>query len=278
MAMSRSARPIDHAGHVGLRLFVGAVFSFLVLPIFIVVPVGFTASDFMVFPPSGWSMRWASDFISSDRWISSIGNSFIVGALSTSVAVLLGVPAALGLSKTTFRGKGFLVAILALPMVVPTIIIALALFQSFSTIGLTSSLAGIVLGHVLLGFPFVVITVTASLSSFDWRLASAAATLGAGPWTAFRKVTLPLIAPGVASGAVFAFAISFDELVVALFLAGLDQFTLPRQMFSGLRDHVTPTICVAASFMIIVSSLLLLCVELLRRRGDRFATGAQTAE
>jgi len=196
-------------------------------------------------------------------------NSFIVAISTTVLATFLGTLAALGLTRAKFPLKGLVMAMLISPMIVPVVITAVGVYFFFARLGLTNTLSGLVLAHTVLAVPFVVITVTSSLQGFDITLTRAAASLGANPVTVFFKVTLPLILPGLISGALFAFATSFDEVVVALFLAGPAQRTLPRQMFSGIRENIGPTITAVATLLIIISVLLMVAMELLRRRSER---------
>ncbi len=191
------------------------------------------------------------------------------------MATVLGVLASMGLVRGEFRGKGLVMAIIISPMVAPVVIIAVGMFFFFARLSLLNSYLGLVLAHALLGVPFVVITVVAVLKSYDTNLSRAAASLGASPFLTFRKVTLPLIAPGVFSGALFAFAASFDEVVVTLFLASPGQRTLPIQMFAGIRENLDPTIAAAASLMIGASLILLIVMEILRRRGEKMRQPAQ---
>ena len=162
--------------------------------------------------------------------------------------------------------RRFVTGLLISPMVIPVILAAAGMFFFYSSLGLTQTHLGIILAHAALGTPFVVVTVTATLSGFDRNLVRAAQSLGAGPLRTFRRVQLPLIAPGVLSGALFAFAASFDEVVVVLFLGGLEQRTIPRQMWSGIREEINPTILAAATILIVFALLFLLVVEMLRRR------------
>jgi putative spermidine/putrescine transport system permease protein len=214
----------------------------------------------------GWSWRWYQDFAASDRWRLATENSFLVGSATALAATLLGTMAALGLFLGRFRSRNLLLALLSAPLVTPYVIIGIALFFAFARVGLNGTLGGLVLAHTLLALPFVVITVLATLENFDRTLLRAAASLGAPAHMIFRHVMLPLIGPGIASGALFAFAISFDELIVALFIAGPEQYTLPRQMLAGLREFLSPTICAAAVVLTAVSLLLMLVTLLLRPR------------
>jgi putative spermidine/putrescine transport system permease protein len=249
-----------------LRGFTCLTIAFLVLPVFVIVPLSFTSGTVLTLPTPGWSLRWYEDFVASDRWLLATGNSLIVGAATALVATTLGTMAAIGLFLGRFRMQGLLMAVLSAPLVVPAVITGVALYFAFARAGLNSTLAGLVLAHSLLALPFVVITVSAALAGFDRTLLRAAASLGAPVHVIFIDVLAPLIAPSIASGALFAFAISFDELIVALFIAGPEQYTLPRQMLAGLREFLSPTICAAAVVLTAVSLLLLSLTGLLRSR------------
>jgi len=174
----------------------------------------------------------------------------------------------LGLAKLKPALRASVMIVLLSPMIIPVVIVAAALYFFFTAIGLAQTLTGIILAHAMLGAPFVVTTVLATLSGFDWNLVRAAASLGAGPIRTFRRVTLPAIAPGVISGGLFAFITSLDEVVVVMFLASVDQRTVPRQMWSGIREQLSPTILAAASLLIFASLLLLLFAEMIRRRNE----------
>ncbi|MDI3439465.1 ABC transporter permease [Erwinia sp. V90_4] len=252
-----------------------AVLLFLIVPVLVIVPLSFNASSFLSYPLSGFSLRWYQTFFHSQEWLSALGNSLIIAPLATLLATVLGVLASMGLVRGEFRGKGLVMAIIISPMVAPVVIIAVGMFFFFARLSLLNSYLGLVLAHALLGVPFVVITVVAVLKSYDTNLSRAAASLGASPFLTFRKVTLPLIAPGVFSGALFAFAASFDEVVVTLFLASPAQRTLPIQMFAGIRENLDPTIAAAASLMIGASLILLIVMEILRRRGEKMRQPAQ---
>ena len=248
------------------------VLLFLVAPILIVVPLSFSAGSFFYYPLPGFSLRWYEDFFTSSFWIPSVWNSLIVGVSATLLATLLGTLAALGLWRARFPGQGVVLALLISPMVVPVVIVAVGVYFAFAPLGLNDGYAGLILAHTTLAVPFVVITVLAALSGFDRTLLRAASNLGATPLTAFRRVTLPLILPGVLSGAVFAFAASFDEVVVALLIAGPGQRTLPRQMFAGINDNISLTIAAAATMLIAISVVFMAFVGWLQRRGRDLAT------
>ena len=191
------------------------------------------------------------------------------GSSRPCLATALGTLAAIGLSRSEMPYKGPIMATLISPMIVPLVITASGLFYSFSQVGLDRSYVGLILAHAVLGTPFVIITVTATLVGFDKSLVRASASMGAGPVTTFFKVQMPLILPGVISGALFAFITSFDEVVVVLQVAGVEQRTIPRQMFSGIREQISPTILAVATILVAISICLLATVEMLRRRSER---------
>ena len=246
----------------------GALF-FLVAPLFVIVPLSFNAGSFLSFPMPGWSSRWYLELWDTPIWWQSFKHSLIVGTGATLIATVLGTLAAVGLSMATFRAKNLLMALLISPLIVPLIIVAAGTYFYFIPLGLANSLLGLTLVHAALGAPFVLITVSATLVGFDRNLARAGASLGAPPLLVFWKITMPLIAPGMIAGALFAFITSFDELVVAMFLTGPGQRTLPRQMFDGIRENLSPTILAVATLLILFSVLLLTTMELLRRRNVR---------
>ena len=245
------------------------VFFFLLAPILAIVPLSFSSGQFLTYPIPGFSLRWYAEFFESEQWIGSLGNSLIVGISATVLATALGTVASLGLVRANFRGKGLIMGVLLSPMIVPLVITAVGFYFFFAPLGITATFPGLIIAHTALAAPFVVVTVTATLAGFDMNLARASASLGAGPSTTFFKVILPLIAPGVASGALFAFATSFDEVVIVLFVAGPGQRTLPREMFSGIRENISPTITAVATILILLSIVLLTALELLRRRNAR---------
>ena len=255
----------------------GLVLAFLLLPLLVIVPMSFTSGNLLVFPLPGLSLRWYDEVLSSGAWQDAAENSLFIGVFATLLTLLVGVPAAIGLSGPSFRGKRIVVALILSPMIVPIVITAVGMYFFFVAIGLAGTYLGIILAHAVLGVPFVVVTVTATLSAFDWNLMRAAASLGAPPLTAFRRVMLPIISPGVASGALFAFATSFDEIVVALFLAAPDQRTLPRQIFSGVREYVSPAIAAVATLLVLLAALLLLTTEWLRHRARRLQASSLQA-
>ena len=269
MAIPAYATPQERIGYWVLRIFVGLVLLFLIAPILAIMPLSFNSESFFTYPMPGYSLKWYEDFFTNDRWQSALRLSFILAISTTILATALGTLAALGLSRGNVPYQASIMAILISPMVVPVIVSALGMFFFYSSIGLTGTIAGLILAHTALATPFVVITVTATLTSFDRTLMRAGESLGATPATVFFKVVMPLILPGMISGALFAFVTSFDEVIAVIFIAGPEQRTLPRQMFSGIRELISPTITAAASVLIVVSTILLIVVEMLRRRSDR---------
>jgi putative spermidine/putrescine transport system permease protein len=257
-----------------LRMTTVAVLVFLVAPIIVVFPLSFSSGELLTLPTPGYSLQWYEAFFTDSKWLLATRNSFIVGIATMILATTLGTLAALGIFLGNFRGKALLVAMLATPMVVPVVVTAAAIYFAFALVGLNNTLTGLVLAHTVVSIPYVLITVLATLQTFDRNLLKAAATLGAPPHVAFLRVVLPLIAPGVATGALFAFATSFDELVVAIFVASPAQFTLPRQMYAGLREFLSPTIAAAAVMLILLSLVLLVANEVIRARALARATGA----
>ncbi|MFT4012634.1 MAG: ABC transporter permease [Paracoccus sp. (in: a-proteobacteria)] len=252
------------------------VFLFLVLPIVVVFPLSFSSGEVLTLPTPGWSLRWYQDFFYSERWLRATWNSIVVGTATMVLATVLGTLASFGLHMSEFRGKKLVIALLSLPMVVPTIVIASSLFFGFATVGLTNSRFGLIIAHTIIAAPYVVITVLAAVQTFDATLLRAALSLGANPFTAFVEVVLPMIMPGVVAGAIFAFATSFDELIIAIFLTGPEQITLPRQMFSGLREMLSPTIAAAAVLMILFSVAMLVVAEIARARSERIRQSGQS--
>lgn len=305
MALPTYADPLERLWHRIYQVICALVFVFLIAPILIVIPLSFNVEPYFSFTekmvrldPEGYSLRWYdtlltfgmqapevprdgswfADMWANATWVKAAKNSLIVGFWATIFATVLGTLAALGLSRPEMPYRRVIMAILISPMIVPIIIIATGMFFFYSNpcgiIGiecgrLTSTYLGVILAHTILGIPFVIITVTATLSGFHQSLVRAAQSLGASPRTVFFKVVMPLILPGVVSGALFAFVTSFDEVVAVLFIAGPDQQTIPRQMWNGIREQISPAILAVATILVLISIALLTTVELLRRRSER---------
>ena len=276
MALPAYATPVDRMVHYGVRTGTGLVFAFLMLPILVIIPLSFNALPYFTFNeemlklnPDAYSLRWYRDMFANEQWIHSIKNSFIIGISATLLATLLGTLAALGLSRPHMPWRIPIMSLLISPMIVPIIITAAGMFFFYSSVGLSQTTTGIILAHTALGTPFVVITVTATLFGFDTTLMRASANLGATPVQTFFRVIVPMILPGVISGGLFAFVISFDEVVCVIFLAGFEQRTIPRQMWAGIREQISPTILAVATLLIVFSVCMMIVLELLRRRNER---------
>jgi len=273
--------------HYTFRVICGVIFVFLITPILVVMPLSFNAQDFFTFTPEmlrfdpdGYSFKHYEDFFTNNEWQRSFKNSLLIAPVATIVSVSLGTLAAIGLSQSHVPFKRAITAILISPMIVPLIISATGMFFFYShvgnfledRIGLDKNFVGyvkVILAHSVLGIPFVIITVTATLVGFDSSLTRAAANMGADPVRTFFKIQMPLILPGVISGGLFAFITSFDEVVVVMFVGSTNQKTLPWQMFTGLREQISPTILAVATILVAISIALLVTLELLRRRSER---------
>jgi putative spermidine/putrescine transport system permease protein len=247
--------------------------------------------------PTATGSSWWADMWNNAQWIRATRNSFFIAILTTILATSLGTLAALGLSRPEMPYRSLITSLLISPMIVPLVITATGMFFFYSSpfsvlpdfmingiewvisglgfdwkltdFHLTGTYFGIILAHTTLGIPFVIITVTATLSGFDRSLIRASQNMGADGWTTFRRVIMPLILPGMISGALFAFITSLDEVVAVIFLADVDQRTIPRQMFSGIREQISPTILAVATVLVIISILLLATIEILRRRSEK---------
>ncbi len=262
--------------HYTFLMIAALIFFFLIFPIIIIIPLSFNAQDFFTFTPEmlaldpeGYSLKHYQDFFSNSDWQNALRNSFKIAPVATIISVTFGTLAAVGLSQSHVPFRGVIMAILISPMIVPLIISAAGMYFFYSRIGLQGTYLGVVLAHAVLGIPFVIITVTATLVGFDRSLTRAAANMGAGPIRTFFKIQMPLILPGVVSGGLFAFITSFDEVVVVLFVGSAGQKTLPWQMFIGLREQISPTILAVATLMVAISIVLLTTLEFLRRRSEK---------
>jgi putative spermidine/putrescine transport system permease protein len=263
------ASSLERLWRVALILLCAMVLLFLISPIIAIMPLSFNSEPYFTYPMPGLSMKWYQDFFTDPRWLDALKSSIFIALSATVLSMVLGTLAALGLARANFPYRAWVMAFLISPMIVPVVITAVGMYFFFANLGLNNTYFGIILAHTALATPFVVITVTATLIGFDQSLNRAGASLGATPLTVFRKITFPLILPGMISGALFAFITSFDEVVVVLFIASPDQRTLPKQMFSGIREQISPTITAAATMLVIAAAAMLVTVELLRRRSER---------
>jgi len=286
----------EYIWHYVYRGICGLIFLFLILPIIVVLPLSFNVEPYFSFTtgmlnfnPEAFSLRWYEDILrngmsspdvpfgwawladtwNNGQWIRAIRNSFFIGICATLLSTTLGTLAAIGLSRSEMPYRRLIMSILISPMIVPLIITAAGMFYFYSQVHLSQTYLGVIMAHAVLGTPFVIITVTATLVGFDKSLVRASQSLGAGALITFRKVQMPLIIPGVISGGLFAFITSFDEVVAVLFLASPEQRTIPRQMWSGIREQISPTILAVATLLVLLSIILLTVLELLRRRSER---------
>ena len=286
----------EYIWHYVYRGICGLIFLFLILPIIVVLPLSFNVEPYFSFTtgmlnfnPEAYSLRWYEDILrngmsspdepfgwawladtwNNGQWIRAIRNSFFIGICATLLSTTLGTLAAIGLSRSEMPYRRLIMSILISPMIVPLIITAAGMFYFYSQVHLSQTYLGVIMAHAVLGTPFVIITVTATLVGFDKSLVRASQSLGAGALITFRKVQMPLIIPGLISGGLFAFITSFDEVVAVLFLASPEQRTIPRQMWSGIREQISPTILAVATLLVLLSIILLTVLELLRRRSER---------
>jgi ABC-type spermidine/putrescine transport system permease subunit II len=244
----------------------GVTLVYLVLPIFVVVPLSFSGSPYLEFPPSGFSLRWYARYFASDKWMAATLLSTQIGLGTTALALAVGVPASFALVRREFWGKGMLLAFFMSPIIVPYIITAIAVYFLFARTGLVGHPLGLLAAHTLLAAPKVVVIVAAALKGFDRTLERASLSLGAGPWTTFARVTYPGIRPAVVTAALFAFLTSFDELILSMFITGPSAVTLPKLMWDAVRLDIEPTIAAASSLLIGVAVVIQATMETLRRR------------
>lgn len=255
-----------------LRVFCALGFFFLIAPLLVIVPLAFNAGDFLTYPLAGFSLRWFDALFFTDQWLVPMKNSFVIGILAALLATVLGTAAAMALQKTSTKLRAPQLGIFLAPVVMPVAVVALGMYFTFVGWGIAKTFLGMILAHAAMGAPFVVSTVSATLKSYDERLYHAALSLGAPPALAFRKVTLPIILPGVLSGALFAFSVSFDDVVIALFVAGPDQRTLPLQMLSGMRENVSPAIAAVSLLMSVLAVALLIVINWLSGKSGKTAS------
>ena len=256
---------IDWASMI-LKIICGLIAFYLILPILIVLPMSFSSAEFLTFPPPGLSLKWFQRYFRDSSWVDPTIVSLQVALMAMLLSTTLGTLASMALVRVRMRGKSLINTFILFPMIIPVIILSIALYSFLTRIGLLGSRAGLVLGHSLLCIPFVVITVSASLKGFDVTLEKAAMICGATRFRAFMKITFPIIRPGLISGALFAFIISFDEIVISMFICGINTKTLPMKMWEGIRMEVNPVIAAVSTLLILLSIVLLLSAEIVRRR------------
>lgn len=254
-----------------LRIFGVFAVIFLLAPTLIIIPMSFSSGRTLKFPPPGYSIRWYENLFTSPLWTDAAVSSIQIGVLTAILATFLGTIAALGITRGEFPAKNLVQSIVLSPLIIPLVIVAIGMFSVFVRWQIAGSLMALVVAHTVLAIPFVVVNVMASLRTLDRNLELAAANLGAGPIRAFRYVTLPLIAPGVMAGALFAFITSWDEIVVAIFLTSPILRTLPVVMWGQIRTEVDPTIAAAATILTVITTVVFTVSTLLQTRGSQTA-------
>ena len=262
----RPDRPRRNVGRVVLGIVAGLIIAYLCLPSLFVIPVSFTAGQFIDFPPQGLSLRWYHTYLDSSVWVEATIRSFIVATGTGVVATLLGTAGAFVLVRQRLVGRAAILSLILAPLVLPRIILAVGLFYLYARIGLVGTVLGLVLGHTVLAVPYVVITVMAVLRTYDERMDHAALSLGASRWRTLLHITLPQIRGGIVAGFLFAFITSFDELTIALFVSGGSSSTLPRQMWNDLLLQVNPTLAAVSTVILVFVTVFILAAEALRRR------------
>ena len=257
-----------HFSRILFYIICGLILAFLIAPLFIVIPISFSSDRYLHFPPTSFSLQWYHNFFGTDEWVRGTLNSIKIAVLTSIFASLLGIPAALALTRYRFKGGQLLQSLLISPMITPIIIIAIAVYFFFANLHLIGGLFALVVSHTILAIPVVLVTVSASLQGFDQSLEMAAMSLGANRLKTLLLVTFPLIKPGVISGALFAFITSFDEVVLAIFVATYRSITLPKHMWSAMRQEIDPTIAAVSSLLITLSVILILLVAVIQKRSS----------
>lgn len=256
-----SATQITHRARLWLYAVAILAMIFLVAPTLIVIPMSFSDSKFLEFPPTDWSLRWYIHYLSSPEWMQATWTSVKAALGTLLVATPVGVAAAYGLHTSRFRGVRVVYMLLITPMIVPVILLAIGTFYVYARLQLLNTIPGLVLAHSVMAIPLVLIVVGAGLKSFDMDLEMAARNLGASRLRAFMKVTLPQIRYSVITAALLAFLTSFDEVVIALFISGGENSTLTRNMFNALRDQIDPTITAISTLLIVITTALMIAAQ-----------------
>jgi putative spermidine/putrescine transport system permease protein len=240
--------------------------TILLVPIIAFIPMAFTGSTFLSLPPPSWSVRWFEEFAASPLWLGAMIRSFSVGFATAAITLLIAAMAALGVARTRSRFGSAVFLLCLSPMMIPSIVIAIALFYLFARISLVATDTGIIIGHTVIAMPVVFMVMLATFKGYDWKLDAAASTLGAGRLRAFWRVTVPLVASGLAVGFVTGFLQSFEELTVALFIGGGIKTTLPKQMWDGILLQVSPVIAAASVLVLIVVIAMFAIIEFAQAR------------
>jgi len=252
----------------GLTATTALIAVFLLLPILFIVLLSFGSSQWLVFPPPGWTFKWYGQFFSNEQWMDSALVSLKVALLTTLCALAIGLPSAFALVRGKFPGRELLYALFTLPMIVPLVIIAVAVYALFLKLGYTGTLFAFVVSHVIVALPFTIISIINSLKLFDQSIEDAAVICGATRLQAIVKVTFPAIRPGLVSGGLFAFLVSWDEVVLSVMMASPGLQTLPVKMWTTLRQDLTPVIAVASTLLIALSLLVMFIAAIARRRAE----------
>ncbi len=256
-----------------LYLFVCLVLFFLIVPNFIVVPISFNESSLLSFPPEGFSLQWYARYWELPGWVDATVTSFVVAILTAISSVVIGSFAAYGLVRGRLVGGKMLSSLLMLPIIIPSLVTAIALFNVLSYLKLTGTLAGFVIGHTVIALPFVITIMTASLRSIDLTVENAARNLGASRLMTIRRVTMPMAMPGVISSGLFAFLISFDELLIALFISSPQVATLPKKLWEGIRFEIEPTLAAVSTLLVMLSLLILAVAGLIQLIREKRGNG-----
>ena len=244
--------------------------TFLILPVFIILPLSFSSSLFLEFPPKGFSLMWYQRLITDFQWLEAAKVSFSVACFTMLLSTLLGTMASVGLVRGKFFGRNIIYTVFLSPMIMPLIVMAIALYFLFVRLHLVGTYTGLIIAHTILAIPFVIVNVTSVLHGFDRNLENAAMNLGANRLQTFLRITLPLISPGIFSGALFAFIISFDEIIIAIFIAGTSAVTLPKMIWDSIRLEINPMVTSIATLLIFLSVIVLVISEILRRRAEKY--------
>jgi putative spermidine/putrescine transport system permease protein len=264
-----SADATSHLGRNGFRVAFACLIlvaaCFLLLPILVIVPISFTSAQYLAFPPPGFSLQWYEELLTRPEWSRALWVSLRVGTLSAALSLILGIAAAIALTRTRFRGKTLVYFLILSPTIIPTVVIGLGVFFLFSKLHLTGTTLGIALGHTVVFSPIVVIIVSSGLQSFDTRIEQAAIILGASPLRAFLQITTRSIAPSIVSAGLFAFLLSFDEVMVSLFLADPATVTLPIQIWNNAILQISPVIAAVSVLLMVVTLLILALARVMRR-------------
>ena len=261
-----SETQIKHRQRLWLYILAVCVMLFLVIPTFIVIPMSFSASQYLEFPPREWSFKWYEFYFNSVSWMAATKTSFLAALLTMIIATPLGLAAAYGLSVSQHRANQLIFLLLISPMMIPIILIAIGVFYLYVRLKMVNTLPGLVLAHTVHALPLALIILSAAFKSYDARLEMAARNLGASRFKAFMSVTLPQIKFSVITAAILSFLSSFDEVIIAMFISGGQNATLTRNMFNALRDQIDPTIASISTLMILVSSTLLIASQVIGKR------------